>query len=67
MFRFFYHQLNYMVNITSFNNRPEMESGGIIFSSRFFSFLLILSSMRGESCTILMSVKICFIYVNMLN
>ena len=37
--------------------RPEMESGSLIFSSRFFSFLLILSSMRGESCTILTSVK----------
>ena len=47
--------------------RPEMESLGPMFSKRFFSFLLILSSMRGECCTILTSVKICFIYVNMLN
>ena len=47
--------------------RLEMESGGLIFSSHFSSFFLILSTVRGESCTILTSVKICFIYVNMLN
>ena len=47
--------------------RSEMESGGLIFSSRFSSFLLIPSSVRGDSCTILTSVKICFIYFNMLN
>ena len=40
--------------------RPEMESGGLIFSSCFSSFLLILSSVRGESCTILTSIKSCF-------
>ena len=32
--------------------RPEIESGGLIISSRFSSFLLILSSVRGKSCTI---------------
>ena len=37
-----------------------IESGGLIFSSRFSSFLLILTSVRGESCTILTSIKICF-------
>ena len=33
---------------------------GLIFSSRFSSFLLILSSVRGEGCTIITSIKSCF-------
>ena len=37
-----------------------IESGGLIFSSCFSLFLLILSSVRGESCTILTSIKSCF-------
>ena len=39
---------------------PSRFSSFILFFPHFFSFLLILSYVRGESCTMLTSIKKCF-------